>query len=125
MSPLLFKLMVEPLIRWLTVSCKEYGIAYCDLKLASKWYADDGTLITNFVEDIISLLDIIQQFSTWSGIHLNATTCKITAYIHELQSIPRKKDRDVARRSRLSHITLAGRPIGALTQDEFLPGGYT
>jgi hypothetical protein len=73
---------------------------------------------------MISLLDIIQQLSTWSGIHLNAAKCKITAYIHELQAIPRKRERDDALRSCLANVKLAGRPIGALTQDEPLPGGY-
>jgi hypothetical protein len=82
LSPLLFDLMVEPLIRWLKSSGKGYDIASCGLKLASKWYADDGTLITNSVEDMTALLDIIQQFSTWSGIHLNTAKCKITTYIH-------------------------------------------
>ena len=33
-------------------------------------------------------------------------------------------NRDKTLRSRLTHVTLAGRPIGALTQDEPLPGGY-
>jgi len=47
-----------------------------------------------------------------------------TAYIHELQSIPQIRDRDDALRARLAHVTLAGRCIGALTQDEPLPGGY-
>ncbi len=56
--------MVEPLIRWLIASGKGYNIAACGLKLASKWYADDGTLLTNSVEDMTSLLDIIQQFIT-------------------------------------------------------------
>jgi len=82
--------MVEPLIRWLIASGKIYDIASCGLKLATKWYTDDGTLLTNSVEDMISLLDIIQQFSTRSGIHLNAAKCKIKAYIHELQAIPQK-----------------------------------
>jgi len=94
--------MVEPLIRWLTASGKGCDIASCDLKMANKWYADDATLITSYVEDMISLLDIIRQFSTWSGIHLNVAKCKITAYIHELQTIPGKMDRDVALRSRLA-----------------------
>ena len=44
--------MVEPLIRWLTASGKGYDIASCDLKHASKWYVDDGTLIANSVEDM-------------------------------------------------------------------------
>ena len=116
--------MVEPLIRWLTASGKKFDITSCDLKLASKRYADDGILIASSGEDMISLLDIIQQFSTWSNIHLNAAKCKITAYSHELHSIPRKRDRDVALRSRLAHVTLTGRPIGALTQDEPLLDGY-
>jgi len=37
-------------------------ISSCGLKLASKWYADDDTFVTNSVEDMISLLDIVQQF---------------------------------------------------------------
>ena len=56
--------MVEPLIKWLTAPGKGCDIAFCGLKLASKWYADDGTLLTDTVEDMISLLDIIQQFIT-------------------------------------------------------------
>ena len=51
--------MVEPLIRWLETSGKGYDIASRDIKLASKWYADDGTLIAIPGEDMISLLDII------------------------------------------------------------------
>ena len=59
LSPLFFDLMAEPLIRWLTSTGKGYGITSRDLKVVSKWYADDGILITNSVEDMISLLDII------------------------------------------------------------------
>ena len=124
LSPLLFDLMIEPLIRWLNAADKGYHITSCGLKLSSKWYADDGTLVTNSVDDMISLLAIVQQFSDWSGIHLNVGKCKVTAYIHELQTLRRTRDRDDALRARLAHITLDGRPIGSLTQDEPLPGGY-
>jgi hypothetical protein len=64
--------MIEPLIRWLHASKKGYDIASCGLQLANKWYADDGTLVTNSVEDTIVLLYLVDQFSKWSGIHLNA-----------------------------------------------------
>jgi hypothetical protein len=50
--------MVEPLIRWLKASDKGYDIASCGLNLASKRYANNGTLITNSVEDMTSLLDL-------------------------------------------------------------------
>jgi hypothetical protein len=56
--------MIEPLIRWHIASGKGYEIASCGLKLASKWYGDDGTLVTNSVEDMISLLDMVHHFST-------------------------------------------------------------
>ena len=48
-------LVIEPLIRWLKASQNWYAITSRGLKLASKWYADDGTLITNTVDDIIAL----------------------------------------------------------------------
>ena len=76
--------MIEPLIRWLNATDKGYSIISCGFKLASKWYADDGTLVTNSVEDLMLLLSIVQQFSEWSGIHLNVGKCKVTAYIHSL-----------------------------------------
>ena len=90
----------------------------------SKWYADDETLVYNSVEDMIVLLDLVDQFSKWSGIHLNVIKCKINAFIHDLQAISRKQDKDDALRARLAHVNMAGRPIGSLTLDELLPGGY-
>jgi hypothetical protein len=116
--------MIEPLIRWLNAADKGYRITSCGLQIASKWYADDGTLVANSVDEMISLLAIVLKFSDWSGIHLNVGKYKVTAYIHELQSTPSKGARDEALRARLAHITLSGRPIGSLTQDEPLPGGY-
>ena len=71
------------------------------------------------------LLDLVDQIRKWFGIHLNVSKCKLTACIHDLQAIPRKRDRDDALRARLAHINIAGRPIGYLTQDEPLPGGYS
>ena len=96
--------MIEPLIRWLNAADKCYDIASYRLKLASKYYVDDGTLVTNFVDDMVSMLDIAQQFSAWSRIRLNAPKCKITAYIHALQPIPRKRDREEALQARLAHV---------------------
>ena len=63
LSPLLFDFMIEPLIRWLNASQKGYNITSCGLRLTSKWYADDGTLFTNTIDDMIALLDIVEQFS--------------------------------------------------------------
>jgi hypothetical protein len=99
----MFDLKIEPLIRWLCASQEGYNIVSCGLQLASKLCADDGTLVTISVEDMIVLLDLVDQFNTWSCIHLNVKKCKITAFIHELQATPRKRDKDVALRARLAH----------------------
>jgi hypothetical protein len=115
--------MIEHLIRWLRASHKGYKIASCGLQLAIKWYADDGTLVTNTVEDMIVLLDLVDQFSNWSGIHLNVNKCKIAAFINILQATPRNRDIDDAPRAILAHVNLAGSPIGSLIKDEPLPGG--
>ena len=92
LSPLLFDLVIEPLIRWLTASQKGYAITSCGLRLASKWYADDGTLVTNSIDDMITLLNIVEQFSNWFGIRLDVGKCKITAYLQDLQSTRKKMD---------------------------------
>jgi hypothetical protein len=54
--------MIEPLIRWLTASQKGNDITSCGLRLASKWYTEDGTLVTNTIDDMITLLNIVEQF---------------------------------------------------------------
>jgi hypothetical protein len=56
--------MIDPLICWLNTYDKGYTIASYDLNLANKWYTDDGTFVINSVDDLISLLDIVQQFSS-------------------------------------------------------------
>ena len=63
LSPLLFDLMIEPLIRWLTASQEGYDITSCGLRIASKWSADDGAVITNTIDDMSIMLDIVKQFS--------------------------------------------------------------
>jgi hypothetical protein len=109
--------MIEQLIRWLTVSQKGYNIASCGLRLVSKWYADDVALVTNTIDDTITLLNIVEQFSDKPGIRLNVGKCKIAAYLQGLQSTRRKTDRDDALRARLAHVSLGGHRIGVLSHD--------
>ena len=73
---------------------------------------------------MIVLLYMADQFSKCSGIHLNANTCKINVFIHALQAILRKRDKDDALRARLANVSLTGCPIGSLADDEPLSGGY-
>jgi hypothetical protein len=80
----MFDLVIEPLIHRINASQKKYDITSCGLRHASEWYADDGTLVTNTIEDMVTFFDIVEQFSDWSCIRLNAEKCKISAYIQGL-----------------------------------------
>ena len=73
---------------------------------------------------MITLLELVDQFSKWSGIHLYVNKCNIIAFIHDLKAILRKRNRDDALQAKLVHVNLAGCPVGSLTKDEALPGGY-
>ena len=73
---------------------------------------------------MIVLLDLVNQFSMWSGIHLNVNKFKITTFVYEFQAIPRKRDRDDALQARLAYVNMVGQPIGSLSQYEPLPRGY-
>jgi len=121
LSPMMFDLMIEPLIRCLNASQKRYDMTSCGLRLASKWHANDGTQITNTIANMVTLLDIVEHMSNWPGIRLKVGKCKITAYIQKLQSFSKKADTNDALRARLAHITLCGQRIRDLTQDEPLP----
>jgi hypothetical protein len=57
---MLFDHMIEPLIRWLNASQKGYYITFCGLRMASKWYANDDTLVTDTIEDMVTLLDLVE-----------------------------------------------------------------
>jgi hypothetical protein len=55
---------------------------------------------------------------------MNILKCRLTGYIHKLQTIKSNKDRDVAIQTRLAHVRINDSPILVLSQDEPLPGGY-
>ena len=55
---------------------------------------------------------------------MNIPKCRLIGYIHKLQAIKAKKERDTALQTRLAHVRIEGTPIQVLSQDEPLPGGY-
>ena len=124
LPPFIFDLMGEPLIRWIKHTHKGYTLTSNNLSLSSKWYADDATLVAPTIPALEAQVQVIEAFSKWSGIRLNIPKCRLTGYIHKLQNIKTKKDRDMALQTRLAHVRIGGTPIPILSQDDPLPGGY-
>ena len=123
LSPLLFDLMIEPLLQWLARDNMGYVKAANHQAYPSQVYADDITLCTPSVSQMQLQLMKVEKFSAWSNIHPNVNKCAITAYVHDLQRL-RKADRDKALTDMLCHVTLASARIPVLAQDAPLPCNY-
>eukprot|EP00798_Chlamydomonas_sp_ICE-L_P014832 gene14832-biopygen23857 len=80
LSPLLFIIFIEPLLRWLQAGGRGYtqGITSTSNtdqdKTGSLGYADDTSVVTNTADNLKVQCLKVQQFSTWSGIPLNGGT---------------------------------------------------
>jgi hypothetical protein len=85
LSPLIFDLMVEPLIRWIKSTKKGYTLTSNNLSLSSKWYADDATLVASIIPALETQLQVVESDSKLSGIHLNIPKCRLAGYLHKLQ----------------------------------------
>ena len=84
----------------------------------------NATLIESTIIDLNAQLDAVNTFSKWSGIHVNISKCRLTGYIHALQLIKRKADRDTALQARLANVRVGSTPIPIISHDDPLPGGY-
>ena len=79
LSPLLFSLVFNALLLALEASGAGHQTA-TGLKTPARAFADDVTLATTSVEDMSTLLTIVDQFCNWSGMRLNVPKSEITAY---------------------------------------------
>ena len=89
LSPLLFIIFVEPLIRWLHVGGRGYrhGCLATDTlrdrhTISESAFADDLTAITHTVPDMRIQCSKVHSFSAWAGLPLNYTKCEITGILH-------------------------------------------
>jgi hypothetical protein len=86
LSPLLFLLFLEPLLRWLDVGGHGYLVASAGdaspaeppLRITSAAFVDDIALATGTPEAAQRQLNKVHRFGAWAGISLNAPKCAIT-----------------------------------------------
>jgi hypothetical protein len=87
--------MVKPLIRWIKSNQKGYTLTSNNLLLASKWYTDDANLVVSTIPALEAQLQGVESYSKWSSIRLNIPKYRLAGYLHILQNITTKKDRDM------------------------------
>ena len=123
LSPLLFDLMIEPLIQWLARDQMGFVPEGTKSPYSSQVYADDVTLCTPTVAAMQLQLRKVELFSAWSNIHPNVKKCAITAFCHSHKHLP-KLQRDAALNDMLCVVRLAGSRLPVMAQDEPLPCNY-
>ena len=113
LSPILFDLMIEPLLHWLGQG--DGGVVFRDAKVSVSEvaYADDLTLLAPSLEALRRQVRKLELFQLWSNIQVNVRKCRVTAFLHRLQTQDRTA-RDASLRTILSRVTLDGQRIPPL-----------
>ena len=77
LSPIIFNLSLEPLLRAIETNNASHGYKLGDLFVSSLAYADDIALIANGSDNLQELLDVAGSVTTWSGLRFKPTKCAI------------------------------------------------
>jgi hypothetical protein len=77
LSPYLFIIFLEPLLRWLERGNLAYKLKTSQYTLNSATYADDLAIITNDIKHIQPQINKIDKFCQWVGMELGIPKCAI------------------------------------------------
>ena len=84
LSPFLFLVFIEPLLRWLHSGGRGYkygclkGSRHADYTTSALAYADDLAATTLRLEDLKLQARKIEAFTAWSGMKVNCAKCAVT-----------------------------------------------
>jgi hypothetical protein len=78
LSPYLFLIFLEPLLRWLQQGDNGYTFGTSKVKISSAAYADDLAAIANKLKSLQIQLDKLDKFCEWVGMDLGIPKCAVT-----------------------------------------------
>ena len=70
LSPYLFIIFLEPLLRWLQQGKHRYTFGTSKVKISSAAYADDLAVISNKIKSLQTQLNKLDKFCKWAGMDL-------------------------------------------------------
>ena len=83
LSPYLFIIFLEPLLRWLQHRPHGYIFKTSNIELNSAAYADDLAVISNNATSIQQQLDKLDRYCEWAGMNLGIPKCAITCCLNK------------------------------------------
>ena len=130
LSPLLFLIYIEPLLRWLHSGGRGYQFGCLNKELnlrhniSAPAFADDLDILVNNIGDLHIQVSKVNSFNIWAGLDANADKSIATAILHrnyETGLIPKSSSPCNGPRIRNQlegKITLGGKPVPYLPPDE-------
>ena len=122
LSPFLFLMFIEPLLRWLEVGGRGYRCGSLppnhprsDAALA---YADDLNILCDAVDQVLVQINEIEAFCAWSGMQLAPHKCNLTGILHGAVPHATKDPQDWALlEPMLARVTINGDPVRLVPPD--------
>ena len=114
LSPYLFSIFLEPLLRWLQRGRNGYTLGTSKLTISSAAYADDLAIITNNLQSIQTQLNKLDKYCEWAGMDLGVPKCAITGCPNKSNIRPNTFKAKI----QTQNITYRNQPIPILHQNE-------
>jgi hypothetical protein len=114
LSPYLFIIFLEPLLRWLQRGNYGYTFETSQTTLCSAAYADDLAAISNNLSSLQHQLNKIDKFCEWAGMDLGIPKCAITGCPNKTKLSPQNFKSHI----QSTNINFRNQPLPILSQHE-------
>ncbi|KAJ9519674.1 hypothetical protein QJQ45_013303, partial [Haematococcus lacustris] len=120
LSPFLFLLYIEPLLRWLQVGARGYKFNSDTTDSAGRFtigsidYADDIAILCNSISNLRCQADKLSAYSDWGHLIISHSKTLATAALHKAHQSGRCStlaDAEKQARRELQHVHLQGKPV--------------
>ena len=114
LSPYLFIIFLEPLLRWLQNGKYGYTLDTSKVTINSVAYVDDLAVITNKLTSLQNQLNKLNKYYKWVGMDLGITKCAITGCPNK----SKMNQKTFKAQIQGTNITYRNQPIPVLHQNE-------
>jgi hypothetical protein len=114
LSPYLFIIFLEPLLRWLEKDNKSYHFSTSQSSCTTSAYADDLAILADTIQNIQPQITKLQKFAEWAHMDLNLAKCAITGCPNKSKLKPNTFKAFI----QSQHITYKNKTFPTLTQNE-------
>ena len=114
LSPYLFIIFLEPLLRWLQNGKHGYTLGTSKITINTAAYANDLAIITNKIPSLQNQLNKLDKYYTWAGMDLGITKCAIIGCPNK----SKMNQETFKAQIQATNITYRNQPIPVLHQNE-------